>query len=209
MRRHVSLAFILAAVGALACHAKQPPVVTPTPRPGANQDSINAVRERARQDSVARARRDSIARAQQMADDAARRAAADADAMRARVDAARKTILQTVYFDFDKADLTSEVRALLDAKVTVLRANPAVRIRVSGHADARGSDEYNLALSQRRAESVKRYLSQAGIAESRIDTRGYGEERPAITGETEEAYAANRRAEFEITAGGETITVPR
>jgi len=73
-----------------------------------------------------------------------------------------------------------------------------MRIRISGHADARGSDEYNLALGLRRAAEVKRYLAALGIDESRIEIVTMGEERPAVQGSTEEAYALNRRAEFEI-----------
>ena len=81
-------------------------------------------------------------------------------------------------------------------------------IRVAGHTDERGSDEYNLALGQRRAAAVKAYLVQHGIPETRIETVSYGEERPIAQGSDESAFLQNRRAEFEITAGGQTLRKP-
>ena len=99
-------------------------------------------------------------------------------------------------------------RAILDAKVPILQANTGVTLRISGHTDERGSDEYNLALGQRRAAAVKAYLVQHGIAESRIETISYGEERPIAQGSDESAFSQNRRAEFEITAGGQTLRKP-
>jgi peptidoglycan-associated lipoprotein len=114
-----------------------------------------------------------------------------------------------IHFDFDRSDITDEAKSTLDAKVPVLNANPAVRIRVAGHTDSRGSDEYNLALGQRRAAAAKRYLTQRGVDASRIDVISYGEERPAAQGEDESAWSQNRRDEFEITAGGDNITAAR
>jgi len=155
--------------------------------------------------------RDSIA-----ADEARRLAAARQDSINAAnearnraVAAVREALAAKVYFDYDASDLSSEARATLDAKLAIFQANPGLRIRVAGHADERGSDEYNLALGQRRAVAVKRYLSDQGIDPSRIDVVSYGEERPEVTDGTEEGYRMNRRAEFEITAGGETLVPPR
>jgi peptidoglycan-associated lipoprotein len=113
-----------------------------------------------------------------------------------------------IHFDYDQSDLRADDRALLDAKVPILQANPNVKIRVAGHTDERGSDEYNLALGQRRAATVKRYLVDHGIADARIETISYGEERPVAQGSDETAYAQNRRAEFEITAGAQTLRAP-
>ena len=113
-----------------------------------------------------------------------------------------------VHFDYDKSDLRPDARAILDAKVPILQANPDVKIRISGHTDERGSDEYNLALGQRRAAAAKEYLMQHGIAEARIETVSYGEERPIAQGSDESAYAQNRRDEFEITAGPQTLKAP-
>jgi peptidoglycan-associated lipoprotein len=91
----------------------------------------------------------------------------------------------------------------------VLAANSAVRLRISGHADDRGSDEYNLALGNRRAAAAKRYLENKGIDGSRIEVVSYGEERPLNPGTDESAYAQNRRDEFEITAGGDNLVAPQ
>ncbi len=84
--------------------------------------------------------------------------------------------------------------ATLQSQATWLRANPAVRVIVEGHADERGTRDYNLALGERRANSAKNYLATLGIDPSRIQVISYGKERPAALGSTEEAYAQNRRA---------------
>jgi peptidoglycan-associated lipoprotein len=78
-------------------------------------------------------------------------------------------------------------------------------VRIAGHCDERGSDEYNIALGRRRAVAAKRYLTDRGIAEGRIETQSFGRERPAVAGTSEEAWSKNRRDEFEILAGGESL----
>jgi peptidoglycan-associated lipoprotein len=115
------------------------------------------------------------------------------------------TVGTAVYFDYDKSDLRDDARAVLDAKVPILQANKQVRIRIAGNTDERGSDEYNLALGQRRAASAKAYLTARGIDAGRIDIVSYGEERPAQQGDNEPARAKNRRDEFEIVAGRDTM----
>src|SRR6185312_14892320 len=105
----------------------------------------------------------------------------------------------------EQARRDSIARATLDAKIAALSANPDVKLRVAGNTDDRGSDEYNLALGQRRAASAKRYLTDHGITADRIDVISYGEERPVATGEDEAAWSQNRRDEFEITAGGDNL----
>lgn len=122
---------------------------------------------------------------------------------RAKVAAARATLLETIYFEYDMDELRDDARASLEAKLLVLNANPQLRVRIAGHCDERGSDEYNIALGRRRAEAAKRYLVDRGVDEGRIETASFGRERPAVTGATEEAYSRNRRDEFEILAGGE------
>jgi peptidoglycan-associated lipoprotein len=191
-----------ATLAAGACKKKP----TPAPTPVVNQDSINAAN--ARRDSMARAdqaRRDSLAREQSRADSIAR----DRQRHDQMLAGARTTITTPVYFEFDKSELTPDDISKLDAKIPLLNANPDLRIRVSGHTDSRGSDEYNMALGQRRAASAKRYLTQHGIAATRIETVSFGEERPAATGTDEASMAQNRRSEFEIIAGGDNITVPQ
>lgn len=108
---------------------------------------------------------------------------------------------QVVHFDYDEATIRSDAQQLLAAKVPVLRANPGIRIRLEGHADERGSVEYNLALGMRRANAVRQYLMEFGIDGSRFETFSYGEDRPSTQGATESAWSQNRRAEFRITTG--------
>lgn len=202
-RRIAGLAMAMLSVAVLdACHKKPEPQPQPvqTSMPGPNQDSLRRAQDEAARlaaADAARRRADSIA----AADAAARNAAGAATALRAALTA-------VVHFDYDMADLRADDKAILDAKVPILQANPGVMIRVGGHTDERGSDEYNLALGQRRAAAAKRYLTDHGIPESRIETISYGEERPVAQGTNEAAYAQNRRAEFEITAGGQTLRRP-
>ncbi len=115
----------------------------------------------------------------------------------------RNALLAPVYFEFDQADLSEQTRAALVQKSVLLRQYPTVVVRIAGHTDSRGSDEYNLALGQRRAAIVKRFLIDRGIAASRIELVSYGEERPAAEGDDEAARSQNRRAEFEISSGAD------
>jgi peptidoglycan-associated lipoprotein len=167
-----------------------PPAPAPAP-PRVNQDSIDAARKAAA--------------------DAAARAAADAEARRraAEAESVRGMIAAKVYFDYDKDDIRDDAKATLDAKVGILNANTAVRLRLAGHTDDRGSDEYNLALGQRRAASIQRYLVSRGIAATRFETVSFGKERPAAQGENEAAWSQNRRGEFEIIAGGDMLRMPK
>jgi peptidoglycan-associated lipoprotein len=191
--RFIPAVLVVAAVAA-ACGKKTPPAQAPAPAAAPAQSGPN-------QDSIDAARRDSIARAQRIADSLR----AEQDRMAAALAAARNVITQLIYFDYNKADLTDQDKATLDAKIPVLNANPGLRIRVAGNCDARGSDEYNLALGQRRASAAKRYLVDHGVDASRIDVISYGKERPVAQGDTEQAYAQNRNDQFEITAGGDNI----
>jgi len=137
------------------------------------------------------------------------RPAEDPAAAAARVTASLLAELQQMpHFDFDKSDIRFEDRGLLDRVAAILGANSGLRLRISGHADDRGSDEYNLALGNRRAGAVKTYLGNKGIDGSRLEVVSYGEERPLQTGQDEASWAANRRAEFEVTAGGTSLRAP-
>jgi peptidoglycan-associated lipoprotein len=127
----------------------------------------------------------------------AARNAPSAEAIRA----ATARLTATIFFDLDRSDITDESRQKLDEKVPVLTQNAAVKIRIAGHTDSRGSDEYNLALGQRRAAAAKRYLTDRGIDASRIEIVSFGEERPTCTDEADSCWSRNRRDEFEITAG--------
>lgn len=103
-----------------------------------------------------------------------------------------------VYFDFDKSTLKQAARETLTKKARWLRANPRFSIQIEGHCDEQGSNHYNLALGERRASATAKFLTGLGISESRISTISYGEERPAVPGHDEEAWAKNRRAEFRV-----------
>ncbi|MEO7501034.1 MAG: peptidoglycan-associated lipoprotein Pal [Gemmatimonadaceae bacterium] len=114
-----------------------------------------------------------------------------------------------IYFDFDKSDIRPDAAATLDRKIPWLTANPGMRIRIEGNADERGSDEYNLALGQRRAASAKKYLVEHGVDAGRFDLVSYGEERPVCTDHNEDCWQRNRRDDFVIvTIGSDAIVVP-
>jgi len=135
--------------------------------------------------------------------------AEDPAAAAARITAAVLSEVATmVHFDFDKSDIRPEDRDVLDRKAAILSVNSGLRLRISGHADERGSDEYNLALGNRRAAAVKTYLANKGIDAGRLEVVSYGEERPLDPGHDESAWAQNRRAEFEVTAGGSNLRQP-
>ena len=102
----------------------------------------------------------------------------------------------TVYFEFDKSNLTSKSIQTLKSAVNALNENSSIMITLSGHADERGTREYNLALGQRRAEAVSDYFVLNGISKDRITVRSYGEERPLASGQDEESYSKNRRVEI-------------
>jgi peptidoglycan-associated lipoprotein len=111
------------------------------------------------------------------------------------------TLAERIHFALDRADLTPEARATLAAKVEVLRSSPELTLRIDGHADERGSDEYNLALSKRRAAEAKRFMMDQGIDSTRLETVGYGEEQPLDPTSSESAWTMNRRADFQVTGG--------
>lgn len=98
-----------------------------------------------------------------------------------------------VFFGYDSSVLDSRDQSVLQLQADWLKANPAITITVEGHADERGTREYNLALAERRANSVKNYLVRLGVNLSRINTISYGKERPAVVGSSDAAWAKNRR----------------
>tara|TARA_B100001027_G_scaffold187696_1_gene140555 strand:- start:665 stop:1153 length:489 start_codon:yes stop_codon:yes gene_type:complete len=102
----------------------------------------------------------------------------------------------TIYFEFDKSNLTSKSIQTLRSAVNALKENSSIKITLAGHADERGTREYNLALGQRRAEIVSDYLVLNGIQNQRITVKSYGEERPAVIGQDEQSYAKNRRVDI-------------
>jgi len=106
---------------------------------------------------------------------------------------------RVVYFDFDRADIRADSQAVVSAHAAFLAKNPSQKVRLEGHADERGSREYNIGLGERRAQSVRRALLLQGVNETQLTTVSYGEERPAVQGSDETAYARNRRVELAPT----------
>ena len=174
-RRLTLLAVTALALGmAVGCGRKQPPATDDRPRaePPPATDTGDA--------------------------DAARRAEEEARLAR---EAAYGSIQDMIFFDFDRSDLREDARQTLQAKAEALRQFPDVRIRIEGHADERGTVEYNLALGERRADAARAYLIDLGIDSDRMTTISYGEERPAVDGHNEAAWSQNRRDEFVIIGG--------
>ena len=117
----------------------------------------------------------------------------------AAVKAAEAVVLEAVYFDFDRSDLRQDARDTLSKNAEALLKKIAdAKITIEGHADERGSDEYNMALGDRRAKSAAKYLVTLGVKADRINTISFGEEKPAVAGQDEAAWSKNRRAEFVI-----------
>lgn len=204
MRLSLGFLMLVATAATVAACGGNPPPEQPTV---VVDTAAENARARARQDSIdaanrARAEADRLAR-----EEADRRAAADRAA-------AERTALSTdlaavIHFDYDQADIMSGDMANLDRKAAIMSANPGLQIQIAGHADERGSDEYNIALGNRRAAAAKRYLTGKGVADGRITIVSYGEERPAATGSDEGSWAQNRRDEFTIVSGGENLVAPR
>jgi peptidoglycan-associated lipoprotein len=101
-----------------------------------------------------------------------------------------------VYFDLDRADIRADSQPVITAHARYLAGASGQKVRLEGHADERGSREYNIGLGERRAQAVRRALLLLGVAESQLATVSYGEERPAAAGSDEQAYGLNRRVEI-------------
>ncbi|MEO8909233.1 MAG: OmpA family protein [Gemmatimonadaceae bacterium] len=186
-RIFASVSLLAVSAFASACSRNKPVASAPTP-------SAASVAADAADRESARLREEGVRAA----------AAAQADAERAAKSRAevQATITTPVRFEFDRAVLNDEGLQLLDAKVAALQANPAIRVRIEGNADDSGSDEYNMALSQRRAAIAHRYLTDRGIDGSRLQIVSNGEEHPSCTASHDEpCRAQNRRDEFVILSG--------
>jgi peptidoglycan-associated lipoprotein len=153
---------------------------------GPSQEEL--ARQKAEQDARERALREQTLRDQEARDRAERD--------RAAAEAARLKDISRIYFEFDRAELSSEARDILNKVAELLKASPKKNITIEGNCDDRGTNEYNLALGQTRADSVARYLQSLGIDRKRIKTISYGEERPVCTEATESCWLKNRNATF-------------
>lgn len=105
-------------------------------------------------------------------------------------------VARLIYFDFDSSEIRAEFVSVIAAHAHALARNASVRVRLEGHTDERGSPEYNIGLGERRAQAVRRALMLQGVSDAQVATVSYGEERPAVAGQGEDAWAKNRRVEF-------------
>jgi len=155
--------------------------------------------------AVSKSDQPSDAELQRMRDEEARQRALreqELKAMREReaaAAAAKGSGFENIYFGFDQYALTPEARATLKKHADWLRANRGYAMRIEGHCDERGTNEYNLALGQRRADATKKYLVGLGVDSKRLSTVSYGEEKPLDPGHDEGAWTKNRRAQFAVT----------
>jgi peptidoglycan-associated lipoprotein len=104
--------------------------------------------------------------------------------------------LKTVHFGYDKSTLDESAKREIAANAEWMKKNPSAKVQIEGHCDARGTIEYNVALGERRANTVKSYMISSGVSADRLSTISYGKEKPLMTGDSEEAYGKNRRANF-------------
>ncbi len=123
-------------------------------------------------------------------------AAANITTPGAHKDPASPLAQRVIYFEFDSAVIDPRFQPVIDVHATYLKANPGFKVILQGHADERGSREYNLALGQRRAESVRQALSLLGVPDGQMEAVSFGEEKPAVQGSNEEAWRMNRRTEI-------------
>ncbi|HWK90405.1 MAG TPA: OmpA family protein [Longimicrobium sp.] len=197
--RHALPLALIALTAAGGCKKRQPAV-----SPGPDTTGVVTGNGEASSDSI------------RMANEAAERERERQRAEQERLDrerldretsSAREALTDIVFFDYDSDEVTGAEEEKLRLKALVMQANPTLRLRIEGHADQRGSTEYNLALGQRRAESVRAFLANYGVDPDRFTTSSFGKERPLLEGDDEGAWARNRRAEF-VIVGGELRVVP-
>lgn len=181
-----------------ACSKKQvkqetTPVVAPVDDSAARRAAEEeAARKRAEEEAAAarkRAEEEAAAAKKRAEEEAARRLLQD------QINAFES---EKIYFDYDKADLKPEAQTVLEKKAKFLKANSSYSVTIEGHCDERGTNEYNLALGERRADTAKKFLTSLGVSAGRITTVSYGEEKPFALGHTESSWSQNRRDEFKL-----------
>ena len=153
---------------------------------GPSEEELAAERNRLAQEQAA-----AEAEAQRVKAEAAQRMQRQEEMVQQEMEALKNE--QTVYFDFDRASIKPEFQRILDKHAAFLVKNPSMKVTIEGHTDSRGTPEYNIALGERRAQSVETYLLNAGVSSSQVTVVSYGEEKPAVMGSTEYAFAQNRR----------------
>jgi peptidoglycan-associated lipoprotein len=196
----------LITLGGASCAKKQVKVETPV----VDNSAAEAAKKKAEEEAAAAAaakkkaeEQAAVAAAKKKAEDEAAAAAKK----RAKAEAAQKMLQdqintvesEKIYFDYDKADLKPEAQTALEKKAKFLQANSMYSLTIDGNCDERGTNEYNLALGQRRADAAKNFLASLGISADRITANTYGEEKPVDMGHDEAAWSQNRRDEFKLT----------
>ncbi len=201
MKRLTGIAVLVIATAFLAGCPKKPTIVKEEATAGAKAPEEAAAKAeadeaKARAEAEARAKKEAEDRARAEAEARAREEAAAA--AKAKAEAESKAFrLEDVYFDLDKYDITDKNRDLLKGLGEWLTQNKA-KVAIEGHCDERGTNEYNLALGERRANSVKQYLATLNVNASRLSTISYGEEKPLCTESSEDCWQKNRRAHFVV-----------
>lgn len=190
--RWLMTGFVVLSLFALGCAASKP-VVTVDEAAAKAKAEEEAARLKAEAEAKAKAEAEAKAREAQLKAEAEAAAKAKAEA-EAAIQAARQ--LSAIYFDFDKYNIRDDQQPILAGHGEKLAKAGEVKLILEGHCDERGTVEYNLALGQRRADSVKNFLVRAGIDPERLNTISYGKERPVDPGHNEAAWAKNRRVEF-------------
>lgn len=181
---------MVAAVASLVACSKNPPPVDPVVKeePAAAAETPSVAPAEPDADSIERARIE-----------AERLESERLEAERARVEALINQLMSDdVYFDFDKSELTEKAKEVLAQVGDILLKEPRFVIVVEGHTDARGTEDYNMTLGSKRAMKVKEFLSAYGVAGDRMETISFGKEKPKVAGDSEDAYAQNRRANFKV-----------
>ena len=199
MKKNVTLALVLVLVFGLSCVLFS----------GCAPQKRTLQDDRAIGPSDAKSGQLSDAELQKMREDEARQRALREQELRERerreqeaaAARAKGSGLESIYFEFDRFDLSAAARATLKKHADWLAKNRAYLMRVEGHCDERGTNEYNLALGQRRADAAMKYLSGLGVDGKRLTTVSYGEEKPEDSGHNEQAWAKNRRVSFTVSTG--------
>ncbi|MBI3132838.1 MAG: peptidoglycan-associated lipoprotein Pal [Acidobacteria bacterium] len=194
----LSLAAVLTLGAGLACKKPEP---APKVDTAAEDAAKKAAAEKAAAEEAARLAAEKAAAEKAAAEKAAaEKAAAEKAAAEkaAAFKAAAEKVLVNIHYDFDKSDIKAADRATLQGIADFMKANANVKISIEGHCDERGTNEYNLALGNRRAAAALAYLKTLGVDEARFETISYGKEKPLCTEGNEKCWSENRRAEFKL-----------
>jgi len=196
--RLIPIATLALLMGTVAC---QKPAPAPT---GPSQAELDAAKKAADEEAARKAAAEEAARkaaaeaaAKKAAEEAAAKKAAE-EAAAAAFQAAANKALVNIHFDFDKSDIKEGDRALLQGIADFMKAYPQAKVEIQGHCDERGTNEYNLALGNRRAAAALSYLKTLGVDEARFTTISFGKEKPLCTEAKEACWSQNRRDEFHL-----------